>query len=1045
MEKYLKRISAFVITLSIVLTTILLPNASTDVEVKVQSTPKIDVMLTSKDNDLDLSNFEGDVLKALKEKGIDTSDINFTTVERNFIDTNTSDAAKIFNSWKQFPFNTSSSWYYDSNLKAIRNNTNPAYETGFMDTNSVVKDVTLYSTIYGPQPAQPLGYIFRVHQQANDANRYNMYMLWVSQNTNTGKRIIGVFKIEGLIFDYNIWKNYAYQGSYTAMALAQWNNGSTPYWGWIPDGSNWYNFGGYPYTTPATIGTTATNIKDSKLKTTTLGWVDVGSTPTTFDLKLEVKGEQINVIYNNNNVLSVKDSSYKEGYYGFFQTSHVDPRFYGISVETTKSKTFEQVLREPTWREDAKHVIVNVDNNIDDTLTSSSTIGEILSRTLADDIHFIQWGTDTNKSTTTNFIKQNDSKGLFTYNNNYNKAIEDTVNYIESLIEKQETEEQHITIGQEINLSVTPENFKTDAISDEYPNGRWKINHEYKYFTNNLGQSTEAGFYSPNLNCTFDKPGKYEITFDDEVVKTIYVHRKPVADFEINIDNLAIELKSLSYDLDSSENNGIANEKWYYKEVSESTWTEGKLTKLDKTKIYMIKLEVTDEQGITNYTTKYVGTGNPVSKFTFTNDIVCKYNKLEINNSSYDPIGYDISTQTWELKKDGKLVGTYSEPILDFNTSNLGPGNYSYTLTITNSVNTKSESYTKSFTIVDDVAKPEIAVDTDINNAWLPEKEVDVEISDNESNVSKWRYEFVTSPTPTSINDDWSNWETEKTEMTINSGALSGRYYLHIQAYDEANNLTERTIGPFNLDNTNPVINGVDVEKQGFRDNKVTIHAFDEHSGIVGYALTKYEPTTFDMRSRTFAAVETPEFQESNEFKVDSDGLYTAWAIDALGNIETSVCEVTNSNQTDKTTTVYAEIGSEFKVTIPKKIVLDGATKSGTYTVTVEGDIAGLEIVNVTPDSAVTLSSKDKADVIGTITQDKLNWTYSEIYTDSKILANGSISASGITAGAWNGTFNFAIKLENNGKYTNSEWSVEYQDVTFDMEELDNSKNENIE
>ena len=93
-----------------------------------------------------------------------------------------------------------------------------------------------------------------------------------------------------------------------------------------------------------------------------------------------------------------------------------------------------------------------------------------------------------------------------------------------------------------------------------------------------------------------------------------------------------------------------------------------------------------------------------------------------------------------------------------------------------------------------------------------------------------------------------------------------------------------------------------------------------------------------------------------------------------------------------------------------------------------------------TPDSAVTLSSKDKADVIGTITQDKTNWTYDEMYTDSKILANGAISAQDITAGAWNGTFNFAIKLENNGKYTNSIWDVEYQDVTFDMEELDNSE-----
>ena len=132
------------------------------------------------------------------------------------------------------------------------------------------------------------------------------------------------------------------------------------------------------------------------------------------------------------------------------------------------------------------------------------------------------------------------------------------------------------------------------------------------------------------------------------------------------------------------------------------------------------------------------------------------------------------------------------------------------------------------------------------------------------------------------------------------------------------------------------------------------------------------------------------------------------------------------NNTATNTTTVYAEVGSEFKVIIPKKVVLDGATKSGTYQVTVEGDIAGLEVISVTPDSAVTLSSKDKADVIGTITQDKITWAYNEILSDNKILGNGEIDANGITAGAWNGTFNFVIKLENNGKYNDSIEDVEY-------------------
>ena len=1006
MKKHLKKILSFGVALSILLTMLITPNASTDIEVVVTSNPKIDIMLTSKDTTVNLKNFETDIKNALKSNNININDIVFQTVERKFVSTNESSAASIFNDWECIN----------------------VFNTGYYTSSSLNNQVNGSS-------ASPDHFIINEKLNAVESN-YNLYDATGKVEPACGFYDPNGFSTSNATYKFTYGINPSNYGNFTHGEAGFIFKMQDPlnYWVYIMDNHSACGNIRYDYKEALV------KVTNGNYKVITTNSFPSFSTSLKQDVEIITEGNNIKVYRGGSLRLQATDTGtlYSRGSYGFYVWIQKGAYFSNISVDTESIKTYKNVLTEPTWREDAKHLVVNVDDTIDETLTGQNTIGEILSRTLADDIHFIQWGTNTNKESSSNFIKQNDNKGLFTYNTNYEQAVIDTVNYIKELVEQQETEEQYITIGQEINLTVMPEGFEKNAISDKYPNGRWKINHEYKYFTNNLGQSAAAGFYSPSLNCNFDKPGKYEITFDDKVVKTIYIHRKPVADFEINIENLAIELKNVSYDLDSNNGNGIASEKWYYKEASAATWTEGKLTTLDKTKIYVIKLEVTDYQGSTNYTTKYVGTGSPVSKFNFANDTICKYNKLEINNTSYDPIGYDISTEYWTLKKNGQIIGTYSEPILDFNTSDLGPGNYSYTLTVTNSAGTKSESYTKSFTIVDDVAKPEVAVNAEISNNWDTETQVDIEISDNESNVSKWRYEFVTSPTPTIEDNEWSNWETEKTEMTINSGTLSGRYYLHIQAYDEANNLTERTIGPFNLDNTNPVINGVDVEKQGFRDNKVTIHAFDEHSGIIGYALTKYETATYT--ARTFAAVETPEFQESNEFKVESDGLYTAWAIDALGNIETSVCEITNSNQTDKTTTVYAEIGSEFKVTIPKKIVLDGATKSGTYTVTVEGDIAGLEIVNVTPDSAVTLSSKDKADVIGTITQDKLNWTYSEIYTDSKILANGAISAQGITAGAWNGTFNFAIKLENNGKYTNSEWSVEYQDVTFDMEELDNSE-----
>ena len=118
--------------------------------------------------------------------------------------------------------------------------------------------------------------------------------------------------------------------------------------------------------------------------------------------------------------------------------------------------------------------------------------------------------------------------------------------------------------------------------------------------------------------------------------------------------------------------------------------------------------------------------------------------------------------------------------------------------------------------------------------------------------------------------------------------------------------------------------------------------------------------------------------------------------------------------------TVYAEVGSEFKVTIPKHIVLDGVTKTGAYTVSVTGDIAGDEYISVIPDATFAMTQSGKADVTATVSQavNKFrgdNYT-SDLLTDgTEVLmatgATGAIDAQDLTAGAWNGNFNFAIAL----------------------------------
>ena len=137
----------------------------------------------------------------------------------------------------------------------------------------------------------------------------------------------------------------------------------------------------------------------------------------------------------------------------------------------------------------------------------------------------------------------------------------------------------------------------------------------------------------------------------------------------------------------------------------------------------------------------------------------------------------------------------------------------------------------------------------------------------------------------------------------------------------------------------------------------------------------------------------------------------SAYNLDEDHNSIESV-EYQNTEDEDFTnvTNVFAELGSEYKVTIPKVVVLSGVSKAASYYVKVEGDIAGYEKVKVVPEDNFKLSAKNKADETATVNQDKTVWTVHDFDTD----ANGLIQAKDITAGKWTGAFNFNINLESN-------------------------------
>ena len=148
---------------------------------------------------------------------------------------------------------------------------------------------------------------------------------------------------------------------------------------------------------------------------------------------------------------------------------------------------------------------------------------------------------------------------------------------------------------------------------------------------------------------------------------------------------------------------------------------------------------------------------------------------------------------------------------------------------------------------------------------------------------------------------------------------------------------------------------------------------------------------------------------------------------------------VWNNGEIVEEVRVSVQRGSEFIITIPKDIVLDGETGKADYVVNAKGDIAGNQVLSVVPDAEFELAEAGGKDsVTATVTQNDTDYTYVEMQGDG---ANypGSVEAT-LTAGEWAGKFVFNITF--NGGKTNEGGSSELPEVKatlndYTWEEID--------
>lgn len=169
-----------------------------------------------------------------------------------------------------------------------------------------------------------------------------------------------------------------------------------------------------------------------------------------------------------------------------------------------------------------------------------------------------------------------------------------------------------------------------------------------------------------------------------------------------------------------------------------------------------------------------------------------------------------------------------------------------------------------------------------------------------------------------------------------------------------------------------------------------------------------------------------PVFAESNH-NVDSVGSVaeditneTKIGQDVVQNQHSEYSDEITKDQSENTCNAYLTKASTFSVVIPKTIVLDGSAENnneGIYTVAVKGNIAGDDVISVTPDAGFNFKQPGKKDVAAVVTQPKTTFQINDdLVTEENILTGvattGKISVDHITSGSWEGNFNFKISLD---------------------------------
>ena len=665
-------------------------------------------------------------------------------------------------------------------------------------------------------------------------------------------------------------------------------------------------------------------------KATRIGTINMGESGS---FKLKMEKNKLTVL-NRNTGAEIGNLPLDEHFgwgFGFFSDhySHgcsVIGQFAltNVDLNIIKAKEFKDVIKEPKWRNHSERFLLNIDDTVMNEFSDSYALGEILPRLINENVSYVGLGTPANRTQMESFVKKNNSKGTVLSNQNYNQMIEDAAMYIFSKLKLKSGRGQYVLLDERLDVNVTPESLKTNSQTPEFPSGRWRLDHDYDFFDNPMGESPTSGFYQQNLNLNFDKVGRYDLRFGDQipVPESVFVHREPVAAYSSNLikdgTTFKLQTEDFAYDLDrlSQSDKGVKVRDWKWKRTTDDNWTNGKPATLPANGDYLVQYQVEDYQGeMSRPSVRYFTTTNrsarPIANFTVTPNHVSIYDTITHSNTSYDPAGKAITQYEWTFFKDNTQFYKGSTFQQDFISK--GSGNYRISLRVKNSDDLWSEEFVRNVTVSKDEVMPTVISDL-TSHKWT-KNPITVQMIFDDKGGSGFKHQRIAVTQSTEKpSTGWTSYSSSKNRsQTID---VEGNSYIHVEAVDMAGNTMYKVLGAYQIDRSIPT--GADFTFDGVNPNQgltINVVGKDAVSGIKKIIHPNLGETLSDKASHV----------------VTNPGEYKFKIIDAVGNEK----EVSTVVESPKFT--IEEEGLNLKVTINKKysgigLVQDtnsGETKSG--------------------------------------------------------------------------------------------------------------------